>query len=850
MIEIKNLNKTYDRRRRTANRVLKDISLTLPDKGFVCILGPSGCGKTSLLNAVGGLDVFDNGTLTVGEQSFSRSGSRAFEAERNRNFGYIFQNYYLLDNHSVAYNVYLGLHSLKLSHFEKIKRVRQALKAVDMERYIRRKVGELSGGQQQRVAIARALARRPRVIFADEPTGNLDEGNTRNICSLLRQASKESLVIMVTHEERIARFFADRIITLDGGVVSTDSESWQRQSLAAGTDNTVYTDGLEATSTEDGAVKLKLFQETGAAPVELTVAVLKDRIVLKLSDQRAINLGSADEAPLLVEGAKPDITLDDLENTENEAQAALFGGEDAKQAKAGSGVTVPMMVSEARQLRKEKGLRRVGTRAFLILLTVLTLLTVGDFIALSRIDPEDFITTDSHILLLTIEQGNELDEENSALSDRSNAFIRELAESDLDFDFIPVITARARYTATVFPQLGSESIRTPMAFSYVPVTRLDENTLIHGRMPRGSQEIVVDRQVLEAMLEEQESIVNNTITDISYFIGAEFEVESRNYSLTIVGICDSGDRSAYISVPAMLALKNSPLYVMGLSEFKNINEHSAYHLEDFGESSWRSVNMQGALLEALTLEDDECIVNWFKAGSTYDTRHIGLDYNIGLGRKRISYIIKDVWGIDGTNANIVVSDSQLDELLYGGFTTGSVYLYCADKAEVRQYIIDKVRENDDSSIRVRIGDPYQSQYDAYSEAAHLRADARSIITATVLAVCLIMLYLLCRIQAQERIGLLAVYRLLGIPRRKLHAIFLVEGAVSALTAIIPTALITWAAVAFINTRTEIELPVILPWQAAAVTGAGILVYYLVTSVLPLFRLLSLPPAQLAAKYDM
>lgn len=849
MIEVKNLNKTYDRRRRTANRVLKDVSLTLPDKGFVCILGPSGCGKTSLLNAVGGLDVFDSGTLSVGGLSFTRSGTRAFEAERNRSFGYIFQNYYLLENHSVAYNVYLGLHSLKLSHFEKIKRVRHALEAVDMERYIRRKVGELSGGQQQRVAIARALARRPRVIFADEPTGNLDEVNTRNICTLLRQVSKESLVIMVTHEERIARFFADRIITLDGGVVSNDSDSWQRQSLSAGADSTVYTDGLEAFSSENGAVKLRLFQEAGAAPAELTVAVLKDRIVLKLSDQRVVSLGGADEAPLLVEGAKPDITLDDLESTENEAQTALFCGEDAEQTKAGSGVTAPMMVSEARQLKKEKGARRVGMKAFLILLTVLTLLTVGDFIALSRIDPEDFITTDSHILLLTIEQGKELDEDNTALSERSNAFIRELADSGFDFDFVPVITARAKYTATVFPQLGSESIKTPMAFSYVPITRFDESTLIHGRMPRSSQEMVVDRQVLEAMLAEYDSIVNNTITDISYFIGAEFDVDSRDYTLTVTGICDSGERSAYVSKSAMLALKNSPVYVIGLSEFKEMDENLAWHIEfENGTTLWRGNNRQAALMEELTLADDECIVNWYEAGSMYGK--VGTEYNIGVGRRRISYTIKDVWGLSDIDAKVVVSDSQLDELLYGSFTTGSVYLYCTDKAEVRKYINKKIREYDDSTILVRIGDPYQAQYDQYSEAARLRADARSIITATVLAVCLVMLYLLCRIQAQERIGLLAVYRLLGIPRCKLHAIFLIEGAVSALTAIIPSALVTWAAVAFINARTEIELSVILPWQAAAVTCLCILAYYLVMSVLPLFRLLRLPPAQLAAKYDM
>lgn len=842
MIEVRDLSKTYDRGRRRANKVLKDISFTLPDKGFVCILGPSGCGKTSLLNAVGGLDVFDGGTLSIDGRSFSRSGNRAFEAERNSSFGYIFQNYYLLEDHSVAYNVYLGLHSLKLSHSEKIQRVRRALRAVEMERYIRRKVGELSGGQQQRVAIARALARRPRVIFADEPTGNLDEGNTRNICSLLRQASKESLVIMVTHEERIARFFADRIITIDSGIISTDSDSWQRQSLAAGTGSTVYTDGLKTSFSEDGAVKLRLFQEEGAAPVELTVAVLGDRIVLKLSDQRAISLGSDEDSPLIIEGAAPDITPDYLENTESEAQAALFSEEETGKAKAGSGVSLPMMAREARQLKKEKGLRRVGMRAFLILLTVLTLLTVGDFIALSRVDPEDFVTADSHLLLLTVTQGSELDGDNISLSERANGFIRRLAAGGPDFDLIPVSTVRASYSATVFPQLGAEAIRTPVAFSYVPITRLDESTLIYGRMPQNSQEIVVDRLVLKAMLEEEESIVGNTITDISYFIGADLKMDNRNYTLTVVGICDSGERSAYISRSTMLAIRNVlPIYAIGLSEFKSMDPSQIF-------CSYKTVDD----LKNYTLADNECIVNVYQAGVVYDSPgRIGTDYLIGLSSERVSYTITDVISIldDKTGALVILKDSQINELLLRGFTD-SVWLYCKDKAEVRQYIDKIVRENGDPSILVRVDDPYQSQYDAYSETAHLRADVRSMITATVLVLCLVMLYLLCRIQAEERIGLIAVYRLLGIPGRKLHAIFLIEGAGFALTAILPTAFVTWAALAFISVRTEIELPVVLPWQAATVTACGILIYYLVTAVIPLFRLLSLPPARLAARYDM
>lgn len=219
MIRVTNLNKTYGRGRH-ANKVLHDISFTLPETGFVCILGVSGCGKTSLLNAIGGLDRFDNGTISTEDVSVSRYGTAIYETERNRNFGYIFQNYYLLMEHSVAYNVYLGLHSLDLSHAEKLHRVREALRAVEMEHYFRRTVSELSGGQQQRVAIARALAMNPQILFFDEPTSALDPELTQEVLKVIRKLSEEHMtMVIVTHEMNFARDVADEVVFMDGGVI-------------------------------------------------------------------------------------------------------------------------------------------------------------------------------------------------------------------------------------------------------------------------------------------------------------------------------------------------------------------------------------------------------------------------------------------------------------------------------------------------------------------------------------------------------------------------------------------------------------------------------------------------------
>ena len=819
MIEIKNLNKTYDRRRVNANHVLHDVSFTLPDTGFVCILGPSGCGKTSLLNVMGGLDNFDNGTIISGDVEASRYGTPLFEAERNRSFGYIFQNYYLLPEHSVGYNVYLGLHSLDLTHEQKIERVKDALKAVEMDRYIRRNVAELSGGQQQRVAIARALARKPRVIFADEPTGNLDEANTLNICSLLRQISKTSLVIMVTHEERIANFFADRIIHLDNGRISQDEESWQRQSLTLGTSKSLYTgDYAEETVTADN-VNLRIMQEEGIAPVNIAVFALNDRIVIKVNDSRAVTCGRKEEVPAMKEGPRPVITLDSLDQHD---QASAFDWKQGDQisSKAGRGIRFRDMVNEALHIRREKGIRSVGMRLFLLVLTVLACICISDFITVSSVDPHDFIQTHSMILEVQLERGAGASSSTIGIQTLADEFLSYLEQTDLTYWYAPHIASTAQVSGQPFLQTDNISV-TLTGCSYTPLDLLDESALIMGRMPENSREIVVDRWVLDAVL-AKDGVGQNGITGIDYFLDKQVTYSKNSFSPTIVGICDTNEPAIYVSDTTFVALGNKGSEVAGLSD------------------------LQAAFpgkYDDIVLADNECIVLPANAGSVYRDK-LYANFNLTSGK---SYVI--MYSIEVTDffAKIVVADDQIQEILHS-MSSGKFWVYCEDKATMSAYL-RSIPEKMGGAVSMTVVDSYSDRMKEYHEASSVRTDARTIVTVTVLALSMVMLYLLRRSQVQSRIGMLSVYRLLGIPTSKSVEIFVTESVFSTLTTALPAAHGTWTVMAILRTFASLEFEMLFPWQAAVLVYLAIVVFHVLVSLLPLMRLLRLPPAQLAAKYD-
>ena len=223
LLKLKHITKSYDEgaQRRV---VLNDLDLDLRSPSFVTILGSSGCGKTTLLSILGGLDSDYHGSFDIAGFDTATRSSEQWDAYRGRHVGFVFQNPQLVDYLTVAENVKLakGLSGTASSNASDGEPIAQSLSLVGMGDYAEAMPNELSGGQAQRVAIACAVAKDPSVILADEPTGSLDEANSRQIMQLLADLSQTRLVVVVTHDEELARRYSDRILRLVGGVIEED----------------------------------------------------------------------------------------------------------------------------------------------------------------------------------------------------------------------------------------------------------------------------------------------------------------------------------------------------------------------------------------------------------------------------------------------------------------------------------------------------------------------------------------------------------------------------------------------------------------------------------------------------
>lgn len=810
MIKVNNLHKYYNMGRKNEQHVLNNINLEFGNTGLVCILGESGSGKTTLLNTIGGLDDFSNGTLQIGDTTLSCYKHKITGPVRNDYFGYIFQNYYLLQDYSVSYNVKLALNRYNLTEKEKDERTRYILDMLGIGRYKNKPVSKLSGGQKQRVSIARALVKAPDIILADEPTGNLDEENTIRTMTILKKVSKECLVLLVTHERRIANFFADRIIEIyDGKVVHDEnniSESYERSD-----DSNIYLKEFEQDNFSNEYAKFNIYHKKHEAPPSIKInMVWKDgKLYLQnLMDYDIVTEGEENGIQIL-DKERPRLDIDNIENISYDLSKLPVRGD----AKLPFHEIWKMAYTNIQLIGK----KQLFITIILVAAAVMLSLTVAKLSNMASLNKEKFVSTDSHYLRMDFKNIS-VYRANDQKQVLKYAW-KYLDKSDYgDAFFSPNVSIYIRGEG--FEQI--ENIRQQINnVSYVSLEHLDKDSLVYGRMPEKRNEVVVDLQVIKNLMDSK-GVVSSNFETPGAFIGATLKTARISLKLKIAGISNTHEPAIYSGQNILLEFPQTHYNIANVSELQAEKPGEFKDLKLAGNE----ILIREGLYNTLNEEKKE----YFTIGD--DDEHV---YDI-------AGTFPDSIGID-----YVLSDTgcrNIRDIMIYEYKTCMLY---TDNIEQAKQKIKSIKDSSMNIFKLKLTVPYQEEIKAYKEADTSDTKASMLITAVIVVLSVIMVYFTIKSNALSRSEELVVYSLLGISRNSILKSYVLEMVFLTSYTSLPAVLITSGVIKFIGSIPSLEINMLFPWWSVLLLLTAIYIIHIIISIIPVYGILSKPPATLAVK---
>lgn len=812
MIEIKNLNKYYNKGKKSEQHVLNGINLELGSTGLVCILGESGSGKTTLLNTIGGLDTFSDGSIKVEGIEFTKYDPKRMEPIRNDRFDYIFQNYYLLPDYSVAYNVKLALNRFKLTEQEKEERADYVLNMLDMGKFKKKLVSKLSGGQRQRVSIARALVKSPDIILADEPTGNLDEENTLRTMSILKSISKECLVILVTHEKRIAKFFGDRIIEICDGKIVRDAANHAASAYERSDDSNIYLKEMDCKNLESDFADFKVYYDGGQAPekISLNLAWKDGKIYIQNNMGCDILLEGQENGVQMLDEERPKFDMDEIEKVSYNLEKPASKG------------TAHLAAKEIWRMALEN-IRLMGKKqAFIIVILLVTavLLSVStaEFVNTVSVDEQAIIETDSHYLQLKMAKVTSF----RAIEQRADTleFIRENMKDDSHGDVFFTPDANLYLVGFGFIQM-KELTQSVKGYSFVPVSKLKEENLVAGKMPGGRNEIVIDRNIINK-LKKSIGVTASLYKTEQDYLDKRFKVSGSRETLKIVGISDTEQPAIYCRQNILVGLD-----VKGdsIADAKELKEACPEECKD------------------IQIADDEMYVR----KSLLDA----MDMKLGM-EERMGDGIDMVYKIAGTFPDSAGADFAFSEKGCRDMRDcmicerAACKIYTQDKKASMEFF-GKAAKKYMNSFKLEQSSPYDDELKAYKKEHSINVDAKKLITLVIVAISLLMVYFMIKSNAMSRIGELTVYRLLGISKSSILKAYILEMALMTCYTSVPAVLVTSVVIKFVSSVPSLGIAMIFPWWSVLILLIGIFLVHTIISILPIYGILSKPPATLAVK---
>lgn len=808
MIKLENVNKYFNKRRQNEIHVIKNATVEMESSGLVALLGPSGCGKTTLLNVIGGLDKVNSGNIFINGEKITGRSAGKIDKIRNLNVGYIFQNYNLVDNMTVFDNVAIALKMVGIKDGKEIEeKVSYVLEKVGMYRYRNRYADMLSGGERQRVGIARAIVKDPAIVIADEPTGNLDSKNTLEIMNIIKAISVDKLVILVTHEEELAEFYASRIIRIQDGQMISDEINSNSDDLDYRIENKIYLKDIkDHKRLKTGNYNIDFYNDSNHR-VALDIVVKNGNIYIKSKEASKIEVIDDNSGIEIVDEHYKHISMDD----------ALSSGFEPDRLKVGQVRKHRSIISFIEAIRRGfktvrdyNVLKKILLAGFLVSAMFITY-SISNIFGVLNITDDEFVGADKDYI--------------SIISKNVSVDTYLKYEKNEGFDYIMPGDSMITLEMPFDNYMQTAEYSAMISGSLSDYSKLTGGSLIKGRLPENDSEIVVDKMILDKVIEEQ------ITTTAGYgkagnFVGASIKIENLP-DMTIVGISDLQSPCIYASRDCFVnILANVPA----------------------SEDSWMDES-EGGTIEVIDYRLKEDVVEKEKGEWPKN------DYEVMINEKnkedmKIGKTISPK--VNGKKLKVVgyYSDKHDSDFMLVNNNTVK-YALIKSKSNITINPLNKAAAMEElKAADVNVRDTYKESKEQYKSKMWSSILSALVMAGIILAVSFIEIFLIIRASFLSRVKEVGVYRAIGVKKLDIYKMF--AGEILAITTM--ASLPGFIAMTYILSELSnmkyfddmylVNMPVILICL--------ILIYSLnlVFGLLPVFRTIRKRPAAILSRTDV
>lgn len=815
MIKIEKANKYFNKGKKNQIHVINNTTLEFGKTGLVALLGHSGSGKTTLLNSIGGLDKINKGKIYVNGQRITRRTSHKVDKIRNLNIGYIFQDYKLLDNMTVFENIAIALKMIGIKDKKEIKkRVDYVLESVNMYRYRNRLASMLSGGERQRVGIARAIVKNPNIIIADEPTGNLDSKNSLEIMNIIKAISKDKLVILVTHEVELAKFYASRIIEIVDGKVEKDYENTEEKDLDYRLDNKIYLKDFEKIENiKQDNINLDIYKENEDS-LNLQIVIKNGNIYIKSNDKKVEVIDESSVVELVDDHYKKiDKTIFEQYNYNLDK----ITDKNIK-PKYSSIYSLPRsIINGFKKILNYSVLKKILLIGFFVS-AMFVLYAISNIAGTLNTKDEDFISRNKNYLEVKLPRLN------------VDQFLE--YEQSENVNYIFPGDSNVRFAIKFDEYYQTSKLDGELTGSLSTINMLSQSDIVEGRLPQNEYEIVIDRMTVDKMLNSNNGISHAGIKNASQLLGKKVSIPNME-KFEIVGIVDLKSPSIYTNEAVfnnILCNTSQTESMVGIVIDTSEQEKTQENIINYELKLDTITLKKGRLPE----NDYEVIVN------------ISNQNSMKLNKK-----IKTT--VNDTELTVVgYYDSETNDNSYLVNENTAKYKLISESQNLVIYPKDdtKVTSEFDEKYNLFVENTYENDKKAYLKEQSSSRKSAIIFAGIILAISLVEIYLMMRSSFLSRIKEVGILRAIGVKKSDIYKMFVGETiAITTSVSMLGIIFMSYILNCLIQIR-QLSRMFIINFQVIGLSILLIYIFNIIVGLLPLFKVLRKTPAQILSRHDL